>query len=166
MRSPLAAGARFVLLTSAVAVINLTLDEIRLPFNWRFGPASRDIGDASYATQAHAFAGRGLRPLAPVHVHGRRTGGDLEISWIRRTRTGGDSWDAAEVPLGEDSERYEVDVLDGGSIVRTLTATAATVSYSASQQIEDFGAVQGAVSVKVYQLGTVYGRGGAAAATV
>jgi hypothetical protein len=61
-------------------------------------------------------------------VRGLRSAGDLAISWIRRTRLGGDSWDAAEVPLGEETERYEVDILDGPTVKRTLTATSPTVT--------------------------------------
>ncbi len=166
MRAPLAAGATFVLLSSAVTQVNLTLNEIRLPLNWRYGPASRDIGDASYGTAQHTFAACGLRPLAPVHVRGSRSGDDVSITWVRRTRLGGDNWDAAEVPLGEDGERYEVDVLDGATVKRTLSATSPIVTYAAADQIADFGAVQSAVSVSVYQLGAVYGRGSARAAVV
>jgi hypothetical protein len=164
--APLAAGAPFVLLTPEVAPVNLTLDEIRLPLNWRYGPASRDLGDASYAGVTHTFAGAGLRPLAPVHVRGARAGGDVTIAWIRRTRVGGDNWDAAEVPLAEDFERYEVDILDGATVKRTLSATAPGVVYSSAAQTADFGAPQSAVAVRVYQLGAVYGRGSAKAGVV
>jgi hypothetical protein len=166
MRAPLAAGATFVLLSSAIAPINLTLNEIRLPLNWRYGPASRDIGDASYGTAQHTFAACGLRPLAPVHVRGSRSGDDLSIRWVRRARMGGDNWDAAEVPLGEDGERYEIDILDGASVKRTLTATSPGATYAAAEQVADFGAVQSAVSVNIYQLGAVYGRGSACAVVV
>ena len=41
-----------------------------------------------------------------------RSSGDIAISWIRRTRSGGDNWELPEVPLGEESESYEVDILD------------------------------------------------------
>src|SRR6185369_6755644 len=48
MRSPLAAGARFVLLDGAPARIDMTEDELGLAFNWRCGPASRDLGSPNY----------------------------------------------------------------------------------------------------------------------
>ena len=48
MRAPLAAGARFVLLDGALARIDMTEDEIGLAFNWKCGPASRDIGSPHY----------------------------------------------------------------------------------------------------------------------
>ena len=167
MAAPLAAGARFVLLTSDVARVDLTLDEARLPLNWRYGPANRDIGDLSYASRTNTYAATGLRPLSPTFVRATRApSNDIAISWIRRTRIGGDSWDAAEVPLAEDSERYEVDIFSGATLKRTIAATSPNVTYSAAQQVADFGSVQPSCSVKIYQLGTVYGRGSAKSAVV
>ena len=64
-------------------------------------------------------------PYAPVHVTGSRNpSGDLAVAWVRRTRLGG-AWrdGTGTVPLGEASEAYEVDILDGpgGSVLRTIT---------------------------------------------
>ncbi|MBC8050742.1 MAG: hypothetical protein H7X92_11450, partial [Chitinophagales bacterium] len=82
------------------------------------------------------------RPLSPVHVCGARVGGDLSISWVRRTRVGGDSWEAPDVPLAEEREAYEVDVMNGALIARILTITAPSAIYTTAQQIADFGAPQ------------------------
>ena len=164
--SSVAAGARFVLLNAAIARIDLSAAEIGLPYNWRVGPAARDIGDATYAAATHTFTGLGLKPLSPVHVRGVRSGGDVSISWIRRTRIGGDSWETAQVPLGEDAESYEVDVLDGETVVRTLASAAPAVIYTAADQIADFGSDQPAYDIRVYQLSGTYGRGTPRAATV
>ena len=160
------AGARFVLITSAIARIDLTASEIRLPYQWRVGPSGRDIGDASYVAAEHTFQGLGLKPLSPVHVTAARADGDVAISWIRRTRLGGDSWEAPEVPLGEDSEAYEIDILDGADVVRTLTSATTTVSYTADQQVVDFGSEQPSYDVRIYQMSAAYGRGTPAAASI
>ncbi len=90
----------------------------------------------------------------------------MVLSWLRRTRVGGDSWEAAEVPLSEDSERYEVDVLNGAAVVRTIAATVPGLTYTVAQQTADFGAAQASVSLKVYQISTLFGRGTARAAVV
>ncbi len=160
------AGAKFVKLNGAVETIDLTLDEVRLPYTWRYGPASRDLSDQSYGQTEHAFQGIGLRPFAPVHVRGTRITDDVSLSWIRRSRVGGDSWDVSEIPLGEASELYEVDILDGSDVKRTLSATSPQVVYDAAQQISDFGSVQSSVSVAVYQISDVWGRGVATHAVV
>ncbi len=166
MATSLAAGARFVLLDAALTTLELTQDEVGLPFNWRYGPSNRDLGSTTYATTVHAFAGIGRRPFAPVHVRGRRDAGDLHISWIRRTRVGGDSWEAVEIPLGEDSETYALDILDGDTVVRTLSASSPSATYTAADQAADFGTPPPTIAVRVYQLSASYGRGSPATATV
>ena len=90
----------------------------------------------------------------------------ISISWIRRTRSGGDNWELPEVPLGEDAETYEVDVLDGTNVTRTLSVSSPVALYSRADQIADFGSVQSAVSIKVYQINTLFGRGAPRAALV
>jgi len=60
-----------------------------------------------------------LRPFSVAHVEQpwRRphTSGDLTIRWTRRSRAlAADSWGGLEVPLGEELEAYEVEILDGG----------------------------------------------------
>ncbi len=103
-----------------------------------------------------------------MHISGSRNGaGDLTITWVRRTRYGGDWRDLVDVPLNEASEAYEVDVLDGaGAVVRTLSSTSPSVTYTAADQTTDFGAPQAAVDVAVYQLSAAVGRGFAGRATV
>ena len=137
----------------------MTQADVGLDFNWKYGPSVYDIGNAAYQTVTRAFRGTGLRPLSPVHIAGRLVPDGLQISWIRRTRIGGDSWDQVEVPLGEDSEAYEVDIMDGSTAVRTLSTSEAGVTYTNDQQISDFGTPQPSYAVRVYQLGATYGRG-------
>jgi hypothetical protein len=112
----------------------------------------------------------GLRPFSVSQIEGARTpsSGDVAFTWIRRTRFAGDSWDSAAVPLNEDEEAYDVEVLDGsGHVLRTLSALSSpTWTYSAAQQMADFGALQGSYTLNVYQLSVLYGRGQVATRTV
>ena len=156
---PLAPGAQFVLLDGAEARVPMQASELKLPFNWRYGPGNRGIGDASYVTVPFTYQGLGLRPFSPVHVKGARASGDLIISWVRRTRAGGDNWELADVPLGEESETYEVDILGGGDVKRTIATSAPSALYTSAEQIADFGSVQPAVTVRVYQTNAAFGRG-------
>ena len=155
-------GARFVLLDAAVTEVDIAPSAVGLPLTWRCGPAGRDLGDESYAQRVHAFRGVGRRPLSPTHVRATRVGmaggGDLSLSWVRRTRSGGDAWDSTDVPLGEEAERYEIDILNGATVVRTLAATTPQVAYTAAQQIADFGSTQAQLQVAVYQT-SAFGRG-------
>ncbi len=111
--------------------------------------------------------GRGRRPLAPVHLKAWRGGGsdDVTLSWVRRTRLGGDGWDGSDVPLGEEREAYAVEILSGGAVVREVAAEAAPVTYTAAQQEADFGAAVTSLDWRVSQLSASFGRGVPAAAT-
>jgi hypothetical protein len=114
----------------------------------------------------HAVQVVGLphRPYAPHKVKGDRDGGgDLTITWVRRSRTD-TAWrnNTGQVQLGEDQEAYEVDVLDPDTreVIRTVTGlTSPTMVYDASQQVEDHGEVPESVLVRVYQISSVVGRG-------
>lgn len=163
------AGSPFVIIDESLVALPQTLADIGLAYTWRYGPASRDIGDRTYASTTHAFSGMGLRPFAPAHVRGSRNmpaGGDITITWVRRTRIGGDSWDLVEVPLGEVSEAYEVEIIDGGEVKRVLSSASPLVVYTAGDQAEDFGSPQISYAVRVYQMSAVYGRGAPAQAVV
>ena len=102
-----------------------------------------------------------------MHVVGDRDGTDnLTISWVRRSRVDGDWRDGVGIPLGEESESYQVDILDGSDVVRTIEVTSPTASYSATDQTTDFGSAQSSIDVKIYQMSAVVGRGYAAQATL
>lgn len=159
MRAPLAEGARFVALDGAV--FELAGAERGLARVWAWGPATKPIDDASYARRMLAFAGVNLRPLSPVHVRGERhADGSIGISWIRRTRIGGDSWETMEVPLGEEEESYELAILRDGETVRRIAAPAPCATYATAAQTEDFGTADFAtLTVRVAQMSRAFGRG-------
>ena len=89
---------------------------------------------------------------------------------MRRTRSlAGDSWAALEVPLDEEMEAYEVDILDGATVLRTLSASSPIVTYSGAQQIADWGtllAYPNTLDVVIYQISASYGRGAPHAVTL
>ena len=45
--------------------------------------------------------------------------GNWRISWLRRSRRGGDDFDAASIPLGEDNEAYRITLLADDASVQT-----------------------------------------------
>jgi hypothetical protein len=114
-----------------------------------------------------AFTANSLKCFTPVKIKGIRDGSNnLTISWIRRTRWYGEWQDGIDVPLFEANERYEIDILSGSTVKRTITTTAPSLLYSTADQTSDFGAPQNAVSVAIYQINPVIGRGHAANATL
>ncbi|MDD3181307.1 MAG: hypothetical protein PHD48_00650 [Alphaproteobacteria bacterium] len=85
---------------------------------------------------------------------------------MRRPRWHGEWLDNIDVPQFEDAEAYEIDILNGSAVMRTITATTTTASYTAVDQVTDFGAAQSVLSIAVYQINSTIGRGYAGKATV
>jgi hypothetical protein len=163
---PVAAGARFVLLDSAVVPVDMTPDEIGLELNWKVGPRPVDIADEAYVTTSFAFQGLGLRPLAPVHLQGKRdpTTEDWTLLWVRRTRVAGDNWFGIDVPLAEEAELYKLEILDeiGGEVLRTVEVSQPSFLYTAAMQTADFGDTVFNVPMRVAQISPSYGPGATA----
>lgn len=103
--------------------------------------------------------GEGKRPLSPVFVKGDEVAGDLVISWIRRSRLRQPGLGGGPLALGESTEAYEVDILAGSTVVRTLSSTSPTVTYTAAMQATDGLSSGDTVHVGVYQMSDVRGRG-------
>jgi len=159
------AGERFILLTNAVA------RELMASSGWgiskKFKPVTVGSTLGATTSQDFTYAARALKPYAPVHIIGSRSSGDLTINWKRRTRIGGDWRDGVDVPLSEESERYEVDIMQGVTVKRTITGlTSPTTLYTSAQQVTDFGSAQSSLLVNVYQLSAAVGRGFAGTATI
>ncbi|PTM80463.1 hypothetical protein C8J29_102544 [Cereibacter johrii] len=174
MADPAPAGARVVVLDGALAPLTIAEADIGRPWNWRVGPAARPVMGESYTALAFTPGGRGLVPFAPVHVEQpwrqARSPGDLTIRWVRRSRAlVADAWEQVEVPLGEEIEAYEVEILDGAAVRRTLITGTSSVLYSGAQQIADWGAPLGpgqTLVLRIFQLSNRLGRGTPATATL
>ena len=152
-------GERFVLLSEAwVRRIPMDSSEIGVERLYK-AVTLRDTLNNS-PTIRFSNAAKGLEPYSPVKLAGGRdAAGNLRISWVRRTRVAGGWRDLLDVPVGEESESYTIEIYNGSSIVRTLSATTPTVTYTAAQQVADFGSAQASVSVVVYQNSAVVGGG-------
>ena len=109
--------------------------------------------------QGADVAAPALLPLAPVRVKARRGEAGIALSWIRRTRIDGDSWDLAEVPLGEESERYEVAILDGSAPVDGAIVNEPAWIYPAEGESLAFGAAQSEIAVSLRQRSATVGAG-------
>jgi hypothetical protein len=172
---PAPAGARVVVLDEALVSLPIPEAALGLEANWRFGPASKPVADRSYRQVGFTPEGLGLRPFSVAHVRQpwrtARAPGDLLIAWTRRSRApAADSWTVAEAPLAEEREAYEVEILDGATVRRTLSATTTTsVTYTAAQQLADLGALLGpgdSLDVRIFQLSALVGRGAPASVTL
>lgn len=153
------AGSRLVWLNRGLTQLDLEPDDLNRTFNWRYGPDAKAFLGPAFGAAEHAFRGAGLRPLAPVHIRGERTADRLEVSWTRRARVDGDSWEQYEVPLNEERELYLIEVLQGSTPVRSIEVSLPHWVYPANEIVEDFGMLPDTVHVRVAQLSTRFGAG-------
>ncbi len=160
-------SVRVVVLNEALASLPIAEADLGLPSNWRIGPASRSVSDDTYVARAFTPVGVGLQPFSVAHVEQPwrrpRTPGDLTIRWTRRSRAlAADSWGGLEVPLTEELEAYEVEILDGAAVKRVLSATTTSAVYTAAQQTSDWVALLGpgdTLDIRIFQLSALIGRG-------
>lgn len=157
-----AAGETFVLLGTEWESTTIPLGDLGATRYWRAVGFGQLFEEADIETRVHT--GRDLKPYAPVHGKAVTSGAgpDIVLSWVRRTRIGGELRDGTgDVPLAEASESYEVEILDapGGNVLRTLTSSAPSVTYANADIIADFGSVPGTLSFVVYQMSAAVGRG-------
>jgi hypothetical protein len=154
-------GSRFMLLDPARQPRpNFSVSRIGAPIAWRFAPIPQGpAGDLS-GEIVFTNTGCGLRPFAPVHLTAFRMApsNDIQLSWIRRTRVGGDSW-LNEAPQAEETEEYDVHIMDGATVVRSARVSAPTLLYTAAEQTADFGSPPPVLTWRVAQVSRAYGRG-------
>jgi hypothetical protein len=159
LRTLRAAGSDFVLLNQAVVQADVASAEATSEIAWKIGPAQNDAGHPSYLDITSYGQRRGFRPLSPCQLAASADGADIMLRWVRRTRTDGDSWEAVEVPLGEETERYRIDIGTATTVLRSVETTTPQYRYLAADAAADFGALPATLVVSVAQISASYGPG-------
>lgn len=152
-------GQNFVLLNGAVVQPAMSLAEAGLEATWRLGPAQFDYGHPAYLEFTYTGQLKSLRPLRPAHIKMAVGVGGFNMSWIRRTRLDGDPWELAEVPLGEATEQYRLQIYLGSTLKRSLILTLPNYFYTTADFTTDFGAAPAAVKLRIAQISAVSGAG-------
>jgi hypothetical protein len=154
-----AAGATVALLDDALVPLATSVAEIGAPTTWRVGPADRDYADPLFVQATVTATNKPLKPLAPVRARARRTPAGVTIDFIRRGRVDADAWEAIEIPIGEASEAYEADIALPNSATRKLVSNTPSFLYASADELADFGAGQGALTLSIFQMSATVGRG-------
>jgi Putative phage tail protein len=163
------AGETFVMLQAAgLQFLPTVMTDRGQTYRFRAPSRGQILSEASdyFFTYAH----KTLEPFAPVHLRVSRTNGtgsNCTFSWIRRARLAGDWVDYIDVPLDDSAERYDLEIMNGSTVLRTFTdITSTTQLYSSAEQTTDWGgSVPASFTIRVYQKSTLYGRGKMATAT-
>ena len=166
MAKGLLPGDNFVLLTSGtVFPLDLALGTLNTAGTYR-ALTSYQLPEKA-ASESFTPTGRDKMPYAPVHLTATLSGSDIDLAWVRRSRINGALTDlTGDVPLAEATEAYSVDILKAGTVVRTLTSTTSSVTYPSADISTDFGSTPTELSIVVYQISAIVGRGFGAACTL
>lgn len=156
-------GSFFVLLeTAALTRVDFGYSDVGVT-SW-YKAVSILLDEDAADPVAWTNGGAGLRPYAPVDLDLEGvTGGDLDLSWVRRSRIG---WGISPPPLAEEYEAYVVQIRNaaGTSTVREINVSEPFATYTAAQQTVDFGAPVSSLRWRVAQISASYGPGAFASA--
>jgi hypothetical protein len=159
--APTFAGAKVVLLDTALQPLSMSVGDIGIAWNLRAGPANTAPSDVIMQASTFTPNARGLLPFAPAQARMRKlANGDLALRWLRRDRAlAADSWVLTDVPMSEAVEAYDLEILNGANVVRSTSGLSSPAfTYSAAMQTADFGGAVTSLSVRLYQIGAL-GRG-------
>ena len=113
------------------------------------------VADPQSSGQGLLRPGRGLLPLAPVHLRADLLdNGDTEIRWVRRSRAGWRWLDGVDAPLAEETERYRIAMTPDGLQRRIFEHPETRFTYSASERAADRASGATAVVVEICQMGS------------
>lgn len=115
---------------------------------------------SSVPTEEHALVGRAEMPFPPLHLNAVVDGSDIDLSWDWRSRLyGGSILPGSDNTLGEATLAFEIEIMDGATVKRTLTATTNSKTYLAADIATDFGTMPDDLTFRVYQISALVGRG-------
>jgi len=146
-------GSPFVILNRAgTNVLSISAERKLDAITWRYGPNVYGTASPFFRTETHTGKAVGELPYPVADVEFFKTAAaDVLITWRRQTRFNGEGFDAATVPLNEDDERYEIDLLTNLDVLIT-TVTTTVPSYSYVGAPANFKA-------RIHQMSTNIGRG-------
>lgn len=109
------------------------------------------------------YAANAFKPFAPCNSKAvRETDDDIKITWERQDRlpdSGRNTWFNYQTLTNSDEQLYYIEIYDGDNDVRLLSSITETVTYTAAQQVVDFGSVQSSIKCKIYQNSIDVGNG-------
>lgn len=116
--------------------------------------------DESVLYREVSYAGVNWKPYSGCHAVATRNGlHDITVEWKYRSRYDNEWVDEIDTVVSDLPEKYEIDVLDSGIVVRTITVNTPSFTYYADDQTDDFGTWQPSIHFAIYQVSAVVGRG-------
>lgn len=147
---------------AALRLIDMNTADINMERVWRGVTSGKDIGSASDIRLN--YAGENLECWSPVYLNGHRSypDGAWTITCTFRSRLAVEAFSGIATPSGESVESWVIEIWDSSfaTLKRTIADLAApSASYSAADQVTDWGFIQETLYVRWYRLSAIVGRG-------
>lgn len=148
-------------LVSGAGIVRLVLQAAEIGADRLYRAVT--IGAAFTSGTDVTFAGHGmaLLPFSVIDLAVEASGVDYLITWRRRDRLSQELRDGADIPMSEATESYAVRIYaaDGTTLLRTLTASTNSATYTGAMQDADLPYGSTGFVVAVAQLSAVVGGG-------
>lgn len=152
MESAIPAGQPVVFLDAA-SMLPISIPETRKfdEITYRYGPNVYATGSSFYQDVTHKGQAAGLLPYPVADIQFFPEDGQVRLTWKRQTRFGGEGFEESDVPLNEENERYEIDLLDKNDVLLTTirSTTPSCVFVGAPSMFKAY----------IYQMSLSVGRG-------
>ncbi len=145
-----AVGNSIVVVDNDVFRRSVGASEIGDTDHYRAVTQGRGIGSA--LEQIVTFTAAANKPYSAVNGILTLAANDWSITADRRTRIGGAAFLSGPLPLGEVSESWQADIMDGVTVKRTISGTSLPLVYTSAQQVTDWGSNQTSLEVNLYQI--------------
>nr|WP_253308595.1 phage tail protein [Rickettsia endosymbiont of Ceutorhynchus assimilis] len=151
-------GDKFILLNNEIISVPIPNNLIGKLITYKAVTIGKTLAETESTT--FTYSGKSLKPFAPVYATAEKDAdGNIKISWLRRSRIDNDWRDYVDIPIGEDIEKYEIDIQKKNKIIRTLETTTESVTYTKEQINNDFRNPPEELTATIYQLSAQIGRG-------
>ena len=148
-----ATGERFIL-SEAASLLAWDVPSARI--GAALSVIGSGVGDGTGVEAGLTLIGRSVRPPAPAHLHMERLDdGTLRFGWARRSRTGWGWLDGTDAPLGEESERYRLEIMPSSGSPRIVEPSAPSYDYTPAEQAADGTGGAAGLTISVSQNGAV-----------
>ena len=153
MEDPVPAGQPVVFLDrTAIQVLDINEERKFDSIDWDYGPNVYPTGSPFFQSVNHTGKAVGQLPYPIADIQFFKVNAtDVRIEWKRQTRFGGEGYESPEVPLNEDSEAYEIDLLDASDVLQmTVSTTSPSYVYTSAPSV---------FKARIYQISASVGRG-------
>jgi hypothetical protein len=142
------AGDTFVLMrTTGIVRVILTAGDVGNVLYFKAVPPGRALSAVDAVTLT--YTAEGLKPYAPVDLQAATEDGATVVTWNRRSRLASPFLLTTQPPLGETTESYDVELLDGSdAVIQSDTVTEAEWTVSAYELTQTVNLLETAYALR------------------